>query len=94
MEWISAGKGGGGGGGSSSGGGSGGGGGGGEAGRDGGGDGGGRNVCWVWWRTPEEWAVAIAEWVSLGFGFLFWVSLTASGGLGEIGFVLLVETLC
>jgi ESCRT-II complex subunit VPS25 len=24
----------------------------------------GRNVCWVWWRTPEEWAVAISEWVS------------------------------
>jgi ESCRT-II complex subunit VPS25 len=24
----------------------------------------GKNVCWVWWRTPEEWAVLIAEWVS------------------------------
>ena len=23
-----------------------------------------KNVCWVWWRTPEEWAVAISEWVS------------------------------
>jgi ESCRT-II complex subunit VPS25 len=29
----------------------------------------GRNVCWVWWRTPEEWALAIAEWVSL---FQWW----------------------
>ena len=24
----------------------------------------GRDVCWVWWRTPEEWAGLIAEWVS------------------------------
>lgn len=31
----------------------------------------GRNVCWVWWRTPEEWAVAISEWVSWSlFGVL------------------------
>jgi ESCRT-II complex subunit VPS25 len=22
-----------------------------------------RNVAWVWWRNPEEWAGAIAEWV-------------------------------
>jgi ESCRT-II complex subunit VPS25 len=21
-------------------------------------------TAWIWWRTPEEWAVAIAEWVS------------------------------
>lgn len=21
--------------------------------------------CWVWWRTPEEWAAGIYEWVSL-----------------------------
>jgi ESCRT-II complex subunit VPS25 len=39
---------------------------GGKGGGGGGGEGGGegRTVCWVWWRTPEEWAVAIAEWVS------------------------------
>lgn len=23
----------------------------------------GKDVCWVWWRTPEEWAESIAEWV-------------------------------
>jgi hypothetical protein len=23
-----------------------------------------RDVCWVWWRTPEEWAGVIADWVS------------------------------
>lgn len=22
-----------------------------------------RNVAWIWWRNPEEWAGAIAEWV-------------------------------
>jgi ESCRT-II complex subunit VPS25 len=22
-----------------------------------------KSVCWVWWRNPEEWALAIAEWV-------------------------------
>jgi ESCRT-II complex subunit len=32
----------------------------------------GRNVCWVWWRTPEEWAVLIAEWVSWGWIFVLW----------------------
>jgi ESCRT-II complex subunit VPS25 len=21
-------------------------------------------TAWIWWRTPEEWAIAIAEWVS------------------------------
>jgi hypothetical protein len=21
------------------------------------------NVAWIWWRNPEEWAGAIAEWV-------------------------------
>lgn len=20
--------------------------------------------CWIWWRTPEEWASGIYEWVS------------------------------
>lgn len=50
---------------------------GGRAGGGGSGSGGGadvnegRNVCWVWWRTPEEWAVAIAEWVSGFVDFLF-----------------------
>lgn len=23
----------------------------------------GRNTAWIWWRNPEEWAAAIAEWV-------------------------------
>jgi ESCRT-II complex subunit VPS25 len=23
-------------------------------------------AMWIWWRTPEEWAGAISEWVSLG----------------------------
>ena len=22
-----------------------------------------RNTAWIWWRNPEEWAGAIAEWV-------------------------------
>jgi ESCRT-II complex subunit VPS25 len=22
-----------------------------------------RNVAWIWWRNPEEWAGAIADWV-------------------------------
>lgn len=22
-----------------------------------------KNVAWIWWRNPEEWAGAIAEWV-------------------------------
>ena len=22
-----------------------------------------RNTAWIWWRNPEEWANAIAEWV-------------------------------
>lgn len=22
-----------------------------------------KNVCWVWWRNPEEWATLIADWV-------------------------------
>lgn len=34
----------------------------------GGGGGGGvgeeRSTAWIWWRTPEEWAAAIADWVS------------------------------
>jgi ESCRT-II complex subunit VPS25 len=25
---------------------------------------GGRNVAWIWWRNPEEWAAVIADWVS------------------------------
>jgi ESCRT-II complex subunit VPS25 len=29
-----------------------------------GGPDGGRNVAWIWWRNPEEWAGAIADWVS------------------------------
>lgn len=24
-------------------------------------------TAWIWWRTPEEWAGAIAEWVSLSY---------------------------
>lgn len=24
-----------------------------------------RSVAWIWWRTPDEWSGAIAEWVSL-----------------------------
>jgi ESCRT-II complex subunit VPS25 len=39
-------------------------------GKGGGAEGEGRAVCWVWWRTPEEWALAIAEWVSLEFWVL------------------------
>ncbi|TAQ89447.1 hypothetical protein B7494_g2222 [Chlorociboria aeruginascens] len=31
----------------------------------GGSDGGERSVAWIWWRTPEEWAGAIADWVRL-----------------------------
>lgn len=23
-----------------------------------------RSVAWIWWRNPEEWAGAIADWVS------------------------------
>jgi ESCRT-II complex subunit VPS25 len=23
----------------------------------------GRSAAWIWWRNPEEWAGAIAEWV-------------------------------
>ena len=23
-----------------------------------------RAVAWIWWRNPEEWAGAIADWVS------------------------------
>jgi ESCRT-II complex subunit VPS25 len=23
----------------------------------------GRNTAWIWWRNPDEWAGAIAEWV-------------------------------
>ena len=23
-----------------------------------------RNVAWIWWRTPDEWAGVIADWVS------------------------------
>ena len=23
----------------------------------------GRNTAWIWWRNPEEWAGAIADWV-------------------------------
>ncbi|KAI9738967.1 MAG: hypothetical protein M1818_005281 [Claussenomyces sp. TS43310] len=22
-----------------------------------------KNVCWVWWKNPEEWATLIADWV-------------------------------
>ncbi|RDW66179.1 hypothetical protein BP6252_09814 [Coleophoma cylindrospora] len=22
-----------------------------------------KNVAWIWWRSPEEWAAAIADWV-------------------------------
>lgn len=22
-----------------------------------------KNVAWIWWRNPEEWAGAIADWV-------------------------------
>lgn len=36
-------------------------------------------TAWIWWRTPEEWAVAIAEWVSLCC-----VLLWEMGGLGEM----------
>ncbi|KAK2737780.1 hypothetical protein FQN57_007428 [Myotisia sp. PD_48] len=28
-----------------------------------GGESGGKSVAWIWWRTPEEWASAITEWV-------------------------------
>ena len=35
------------------------------SGRGGGEGGAGKDVCWVWWRTPEEWAGLIAEWVSV-----------------------------
>ncbi|KAI1929604.1 hypothetical protein LOZ58_002844 [Ophidiomyces ophidiicola] len=28
-----------------------------------GGDAAGKSVAWVWWRTPEEWAAMIADWV-------------------------------
>ncbi|KAK2809932.1 hypothetical protein FQN50_003346 [Emmonsiellopsis sp. PD_5] len=28
-----------------------------------GGDSGGKAVAWIWWRTPEEWAGALADWV-------------------------------
>lgn len=35
----------------------------GKGGGGGGVDGEGRNVAWIWWRNPEEWAGAIAEWV-------------------------------
>jgi ESCRT-II complex subunit VPS25 len=39
----------------------------------------GRAVCWVWWRTPEEWAVAIAEWVS---ELVLFVSCVSCAGWG------------
>jgi ESCRT-II complex subunit VPS25 len=28
-----------------------------------GGEGGGKAVAWIWWRTPEEWATVLADWV-------------------------------
>ncbi|KAK2750824.1 hypothetical protein FQN55_001836 [Onygenales sp. PD_40] len=28
-----------------------------------GGDSGGKAVAWIWWRTPEEWAGVLADWV-------------------------------
>jgi ESCRT-II complex subunit VPS25 len=33
-----------------------------------GGPDGGRNVAWIWWRNPEEWAGVIADWVSVRRG--------------------------
>lgn len=34
--------------------------------------GGERNVAWIWWRNPEEWAGAIADWVSCWDGISCW----------------------
>ena len=38
-----------------------------------------RAVAWVWWRNPEEWAGAIADWVSAFLEIDF-------GGRGAVGF--------
>lgn len=28
-------------------------------------DGSAKTVAWIWWRTPEEWAGLLADWVRL-----------------------------
>lgn len=40
------------------------------AGKGAGGEGG--NEVWIWWRTPEEWATAVYEWVSSCGGWAGW----------------------
>lgn len=38
-----------------------------------------RSTAWIWWRTPEEWAAAIADWVSCSCLFVLGVSVLIDG---------------
>lgn len=40
-----------------------------------GGESGGKAVAWIWWRTPEEWAGVLVDWVSSYSRLLFRICL-------------------